>query len=64
MAKFLSNKRQAVKVLKFWINQSRKIARQVNRKLDSLAEANKMKEAARQQLIKIWEAEQKTEAGK
>lgn len=59
MRKPMSEKRRAVKALKFWIAQSRKIARQVNRKLESLAQANRMRDAAKQELIKIWKASQR-----
>lgn len=53
MKKPLSQKRQVVKELQFWIRQSRKVARQVNRKLESLAQANRMKAAAKERLIQI-----------
>lgn len=53
MKKPISQKKQAVKVVQFWVRQTRKIARQINRKLDSLATANKMKAQAKEDLIKI-----------
>ena len=53
MRKVLSQKRQAVKQLKVCIRESRKIARQVNRKLESLAQWNKLRSAAQEQLIKL-----------
>lgn len=53
MKKSLSTKRQAVKQLKTCIRLARKIARQINRKLESLAQINKMKAAAQEQLVKI-----------
>lgn len=46
-------KRQAVKQLKTCIRLSRKCARQINRKLESLAQLNKMKAAAQEQLVKL-----------
>ncbi len=55
MRKPSSAKRQAVKQLKTCIRLSRKIARQINRKLETLAQLNKMKAAAQGQLIKICE---------
>jgi len=53
MKKPPSRKHQAVKNLKTAIRMSRKIARQVNRKLESLAQWNKIKAAAQDELIKI-----------
>lgn len=53
MRKVASQKRQAVKELKFYINQGRKIARQINRKIDTLAQLNKLKAAAKERLIKL-----------
>ena len=53
MKKPQSMKRQVVKQLRACIRESRKIARQINRKLASLAEWNKAKAAAQEQLIKI-----------
>jgi len=53
MKKPPSQKRQAVKQLKTCIRLSRKLARQINRKLESLAVLNKMKAAAQEQLIRI-----------
>jgi hypothetical protein len=46
-------KRQAVKQLKICIRESRKIARQVNRKLASLAQWNKATQAAKEALVRI-----------
>lgn len=54
MKKPPTQKRQAVKQLKVCIRESRKIARQINRKLESLAALNKMKTAAQEQLIKLY----------
>lgn len=53
MRKPASQKHQAVKALKILIRSSRKVARQVNRKLESLAQINRMKNAAKQRLIQI-----------
>jgi len=53
MKKPLSAKRQAVKELKMWITLSRKAARQINRKLESLGQINKAKAAAKQRLVEI-----------
>lgn len=53
MRKVASQKRKAVKELKFYINQSRKLARQINRKIDSLAQINRFKDRAKKQLIEI-----------
>lgn len=53
MRKPSSAKKQAVKKLKFYIRQSRKVARQINRKLESLAALNKMRAAAKEELIVI-----------
>lgn len=53
MRKPISQKRQAVKDLKMWINLSRKVARQINRKIESLGQINKMKAAAQQRLIQL-----------
>jgi len=53
MKKPPSQKRQAVKNLKTAIRMSRKIARQVNRKLESLAQWNKIKAAAQNELVRI-----------
>jgi hypothetical protein len=53
MKKPPSNKRQAVKQLKVCIRESRKVARQINRKLESLAQWNKAKAYAQEQLIKL-----------
>lgn len=46
-------KKQAVKQLKVCIRESRKIARQINRKLESLAQWNKAIQAAKNELVKI-----------
>jgi len=53
MKKPLSAKRQAIQQLKTCIRLARKAARQINRKLESLSQLNKMKAAAQEQLIKI-----------
>lgn len=53
MKKPPTSKKQAVNALKLCIRLSRKTARQINRKLESLAQINKMKAAAQEQLIKI-----------
>ena len=53
MKKPPSMKHQAVKRLKECIRASRKLARQINRKLDSLAQLNRMKAAAQAELVKI-----------
>lgn len=53
MRKPSSQKRQAVKELKTLIREGRKVARQVNRKLESLAQINRMKTAAKERLIQI-----------
>ena len=53
MKKQMSRKKQAVKTLKFCIRQSRKVARQINRKLEALAALNKMRAAAQEELVKI-----------
>jgi len=53
MRKTASQKKQAVKKLKLCIREARKLARQVNRKLESLAEWNKMKQKAKEELVKI-----------
>jgi hypothetical protein len=46
-------KRQVVKQLKTCIRESRKLARQINRKLASLAQWNKLKQTAKEQLVKL-----------
>ena len=46
-------KKQAVNQLKTCIRLSRKIARQINRKLESLAQWNKATQAAKNELIRI-----------
>lgn len=53
MKRQLSNKRQAIKELKILISASRKVARQINRKLDALGQINKAKAAAKQRLVEI-----------
>jgi hypothetical protein len=53
MRKLASQKKQAVRHLKFAIRQSRKVARQINRKLESLAQLNKMRSAAQEELVKL-----------
>lgn len=53
MKKPPTTKRQAVKQLKTCIRLSRKLARQINRKLESLSMLNKMKAAAQEQLVKL-----------
>ena len=53
MKKPPSQKDQAVVRLKTCIRESRKIARQINRKLESLAEWNKMKAKAQADLVAI-----------
>lgn len=53
MKKPMSNKKQAVKELKYLISLSRKIARQINRKIESLGQINKAKNAAKQRLVEI-----------
>lgn len=53
MKKSMSSKRLAVKELKRLIGLSRKTARQINRKLESLAQINRMKTAAKDRLIQI-----------
>lgn len=53
MRKPMSLKKKAINDLRFWIRQSRKTARQVNRKLEALAQANRMKAAAKERLIEI-----------
>ena len=53
MRKVASQKKQAVKELKFLIAQTRKIARQINRKLESLAQWNKIKAVAQEHLVKL-----------
>ena len=53
MRKPMSRKKLAVKRLRYCIRQSRKIARQINRKLETLAALNKARAAAQQELIDI-----------
>jgi hypothetical protein len=52
MHKLVSRKKQTVKELKTCIRLSRKLARQINRKLESLAQLNKMKASLKEQLVK------------
>jgi hypothetical protein len=53
MRKIPSQKKQAVKRLKECIRESRKVARQINRKLESLAQWNKAKQAVKNELVKL-----------
>lgn len=53
MKKPPSTKRQAVKQLKFFIRQTRKLARQINRKLESLKQMNQAVAACKQELVRI-----------
>ena len=53
MRKPSSTKKQAVKQLKICIRKSRKVARQINRKLESLAQWNKATQMAKEQLVKL-----------
>jgi predicted Fe-S protein YdhL (DUF1289 family) len=53
MRKIASQKKQAVRKLRLCVRESRKIARQINRKLDSLAQWNKAKQAAKNELVKL-----------
>jgi hypothetical protein len=53
MRKPPSTKHQAVKTLKFCVRQSRKVARQINRKLESLAQLNKIKAKAQEELVRL-----------
>jgi hypothetical protein len=53
MRKPSTEKRQAVKQLRICIRESRKVARQINRKLGSLAAWNKAKQAAKDRLAKL-----------
>jgi hypothetical protein len=53
MRKPQSRKRQAVKNLKVAIREGRKVARQINRKLESLAQWNKAKAAAQDELVRL-----------
>jgi hypothetical protein len=53
MRKPPSTKHQAVKQLKVCIRESRKIARQINRKLESLAQWNKMVQQAKNKLVEL-----------
>jgi hypothetical protein len=55
VANILSRRRQAIKTLKLCIRESRKLARQINRKLESLAKWNNAKVLARNELIKLSE---------
>jgi hypothetical protein len=53
MRKPQSQKRQAVKTLRIAIREGRKVARQINRKLDSLAQWNRIKAKAKEELVKL-----------
>ena len=53
MRKIVSMKKQTIKRLKVCIRESRKIARQINRKLESLAQWNKATQAAKNELVKL-----------
>ena len=53
MKKPPTQKKQAVAQLKACIGAARKLARQINRKLESLAQLNKMKAAAQADLVRI-----------
>ncbi len=55
MKKPLRHKKQVIKQLKQVIGLSRKLARQINRKLASLAELNQAKAAIKKQLVDICE---------
>ncbi len=55
MRKSPTEKHQAVKSLKVCIRETRKLARQINRKLESLATWNKMKQTAKDRLVKLCE---------
>lgn len=53
MNKPLSQKKLAVNQLKWCIRASRKLARQINRKLESLSALNKIKTAAQERLVRV-----------
>jgi hypothetical protein len=53
MRKSPSAKHQAAKQLKIAIRESRKLARQINRKLESLKAWNKAIQIAKEQLVKL-----------
>jgi hypothetical protein len=53
MRKSMTAKRLAVRKLKIAIRESRKIARQINRKLESLAKWNKFRALAQEELVKL-----------
>ena len=53
MRKPMSRRKQAVRTLKTCIMESRKLARQINRKLESLGQWNKATQAAKNELIAI-----------
>ena len=53
MRKPTSQKRQAVKELRTLINLSRKVARQINRKIEALGQINRAKAAAKQRLVEL-----------
>lgn len=62
MRKPASQKHQAVQKLKTIIRLSKKAARQINRKLEALAQLNKAKQHAKEELIKIWGQNEKAKA--
>ncbi len=53
MRKPSTAKRQAVKQLRICIRESRKLTRQIDRKIASLADWNRAKAAAKEQLVKL-----------
>lgn len=53
MKKPMSSRKQAISTLKTCIRESRKLARQINRKLESLAQWNKATQAAKNEMIRI-----------
>lgn len=53
MRKPSAMKKQAVRQLKACIRESRKVARQINRKLESLAQWNRAKAAAQEALVRL-----------
>jgi hypothetical protein len=55
MKKPLPQKKQAIKRLQVCIREGRKLARQVNRKLESLKQWNNAKDYAKQELIRLFE---------
>lgn len=54
MQKSLSRKKRAVQELKTIIRLTRKTARQINRKIESLAQLNRMKAKAKERLIELY----------